>query len=141
MIIGVGLVGLVGGLLGGYFIGLCSFADIPVELVQDVVQDAQVIDVDTILDKYRMARSQARAHVRTIAELKTMNLNLTKQNEEFIVNGLKVMEVVDDQKVEIDTLKNLVTQFEAKIDSQNKSIKQMTEILDDYKENFIKLTD
>ncbi|MGZ5511652.1 MAG: hypothetical protein ACXWFC_14435 [Nitrososphaeraceae archaeon] len=135
----VGFIGAAVGLLGGYFIGIYSYTDIPIPVEQGVVN----IDVNGLLAKYNLTNIKISGYVKTIEELRAINLDLTKQNEEFILSGVKIMEVVNDQKVEIDTLKNLATQFEAKMDSKNQMIDRMIEILDkeDYKKKLIDLID
>jgi predicted Zn-dependent protease len=99
------------------------------------------IEMDLLVEKTKKAVKIAKESAQQLAKLKIENTEMAKTINEYQVAGVKVLQVLDEKDVEIQTLTELVNKYEVALGNKDKMIQKFTEILEEYKPRLLELTD
>ncbi len=74
-------------------------------------------------------------------QLKKERIALKKQNDEYIIQGLQMIQIVEKKDKEIDDLKSLIDKYETALNKRDADAGEMIKILDKYKERIIEVNE
>jgi hypothetical protein len=134
-------INLIGILFGGFCASLFFLADYIYYIDNSTADVVSAIDYQTLLLKTKKVILEKKGLIREISTLKGEIEILTNQNNEFILQGVKTLEVIKDKNLELAANMDLLDKYENAFVQFNKERKDMCEILDKYKENLQKLLD
>lgn len=103
--------------------------------------NSEINETVTTIDnsKYEKLKKIASVIKKENINLKQENAKLTKMNDEFILQGVTMLDINNSKDKEINQLKEIIEKYEGSFVIAEKDIKKMTTILDSYKDNLQKL--